>query len=90
MVNSSNCAQTTYRVGGLLYFNIGLFLSFLCTTIFFMLVVHSMNSLLLAKNKELELLDVDYTINTNNVTVCQKIETYLLQGCSCILILFDQ
>lgn len=80
-VNSSNCAQTIYRVGGLLYFNIGLFLSFLCTTIFFMLVVHSMNSLLLAKNKELELLDVDYTSNTNYVTVCQKIETYLLQGC---------
>lgn len=47
-----------------------------------MLVVHSMNSLLLAKNKELELIDVDYTNNTNNVTVCQKIETYLLQGCS--------
>lgn len=47
-----------------------------------MLVVHSMNSILLAKNKELELFDVDYTSNTNNVTVCQKIKTYLLQGIS--------
>lgn len=55
-----------------------------------MLVVHSMNSLLLAKNKELELLDVDYTSNTNNVTVCQKIKTYLLQGCSRTLILLNQ